>query len=204
METIKLNVEPRDKHGKGAARQLRSAGKAPAVFYGKDVGTLSVTVSPKELMEAVSGDMGINSLLGVELDGKQHVCLLADYQVHPVSRELLHADFMKVDDTRKVNVQVPLEFVGRAKGIVMGGRLRQVYRKLPVTCLPSNIPAKLTHDVSDLDIEDIVRVRDLQLPEGVEVRYAQAQTLGGVYGSRKKATDEEDEKAEGAKAEAKK
>lgn len=205
METVKLNVETRTQHGKGPARQLRMAGKVPAVFYGRGVETTSVTVSPKELVAAVSGELGINSPLGVEVNGQQHTCLIADYQVHPVSRDILHADFMKVDDSHKVNIQVPLEFVGKAKGIVMGGRLRQVYRKLPVSCLPSQIPAKIEFDVSELEIDDIVRVGDLKLPEGVEVRYKAAQTLGGVYGSRKKPADEksDDEKAEdGDKADA--
>lgn len=194
METVKLSIEPRNTTGKGPARQMRIAGKVPAVLYGSGIDTTPVTLSPKALLEAVSGPMGANSLLDVEIAGSTHTCLLVDYQLHPVTREVLHADLRKVTADTRVNVDVPLEFVGKAKGIVLGGKLRQVFRKLPVNCLPGNIPAKLEHDVTNLDVEDIVRVRDLVLPEGVVVRAKPAQTLGGLYGNRKRDEAEAEEK----------
>ncbi len=192
MQTVKLKAESRVNTGKGVARKLRSAGLIPAVYYGRGVETRSLAVSPKGLREAVSGDLGINSVLELEVEDQNYNVLLADFQLHPVTREVLHADFVSVDATRSVNVEVPLELTGKAKGTVLGGKLRQVYRKLPVSCLPGNIPAKIVHDVSALDIEDLVHTSDLQLPEGVQVRLKAGQTLGGVYGSRRGAQKDEE------------
>jgi large subunit ribosomal protein L25 len=196
METAKLQAENRTQNGKGICRQLRLKGQIPAVFYGKGQATRSLAVSPKALLAAVSGDLGINQVIELEIEGQTHLSILADYQYHPVGRHLLHADFQRVDDTTPVKVEVPLEVTGKAKGLVVGGRLRTVFRKVPVRCLPQNIPAKLIHDVTELDIEEHFTVADLKLPEGVEVLMAAVQTLGGVYGNRKSAEDvAEDAKA---------
>lgn len=192
MQIIKLKAETRSATGKGAARQLRAKGLVPAVFYGRATDTFPLAISPKELQEAIAGEMGINTLLELDVGGKSVKTMLTDYQLHPVTRNVLHADFLKVDDDRAVDVEVPLEFVGKAKGIVMGGKLRQVFLKVPVRCLPGNIPARISFDVSELEIDSIVRARDLATPEGVEVRLKPAQTLGGVYGSRRGSKPGED------------
>lgn len=191
MEAIKVQAEERQASGKGNARQLRSVGKIPAVFYGKGKTTTSLAVSPKELKAAVAGEHGVNTILELEFGGKTHRTLLLDYQYHPVTRDLLHADFYAFDEDKKVDVEVPLELVGKAKGIVLGGRLRQVFLKVPVRCRATDIPAKITFDVTDLGVEDMFRVKDVKLPEGVEIRYPANQTLGGVYGNRRKGGEEE-------------
>lgn len=201
MQAIKVQAEERSTSGKGAARQLRAAGKIPAVFYGKGKDSTTLAVSPKELKAAVQGEFGVNTVIELEFGGKAYQTLLIDYQYHPVTRELLHADFYNFDDDRPVDVEVPLEMTGKAKGIVLGGRLRQVFLRLPIRCRAKDIPAKITHDVSDLGVEDMFRVKDLALPAGVEVRYPANQTLGGVYGNRRR-QGEEEEKEEGAAAKA--
>lgn len=193
MEAIKVQAEERQTNGKGAARQLRNVGKIPAVFYGKGKTTTSLAVSPKELKAAVSGAFGVNTVIELEFGGKTHRTLLLDYQYHPVTRDLLHADFYSFDEDRKVDVEVPLELTGKAKGIVLGGRLRQVFLKVPVRCRATDIPAKITHDVTELGVEDMFRVKDVVLPSGVEIRYPANQTLGGVYGNRRRAGEEEGE-----------
>ncbi len=203
MQTIKLKAEIRGGKGKGAARQLRAKGQVPAVYYGRGVETKALSVSPKELMEAISGELGKNAVIELELGSESVRTLMTDYQVHPVSRALLHADFLKVEDDREVDVAVPLEFVGKAKGIVMGDKLRQVFREVPVRCLPANIPAKLTYDVTEMQIEDILRAEELPLPDGVTIRLKPAQNLGGVYGSRRGGKQEDGEDDAEAEAEKK-
>jgi large subunit ribosomal protein L25 len=200
MQAIKVQAEERSNSGKGASRQLRAAGKIPAIFYGKGKTSTTIAVSPKELKAAVTGEFGVNNIIELEFGGKSHQTLLIDYQYHPVTRELLHADFYSFEDNRTVDVEVPLEMTGKPKGIVLGGRLRQVFLRIPVRCRAKDIPAKIVHDVTELGVEDMFRVKDLALPAGVEVRYPANQTLGGVYGNRRKQGDEEEEKAEGAAA----
>lgn len=195
MQAIKVQAEERTNNGKGVSRQLRAAGKIPAVFYGKGKTTTSLSVSPKELKAAVTGEFGVNTVIELEFGGKSYQTLLIDYQYHPVTRDLLHADFYNFDEDRPVDVEVPLEMTGKPKGIVLGGRLRQVFLKLPIRCRAKDIPAKLVHDVTELGVEDMFRVKDLALPAGVEVRYGANQTLGGVYGNRRKQGEEEEEVA---------
>jgi large subunit ribosomal protein L25 len=195
MQAIKVQAEERTNNGKGISRQLRAAGKIPAVFYGKGKTTTSLSVSPKELKAAVTGEFGVNTVIELEFGGRSYQTLLIDYQYHPVTRELLHADFYNFDEDRTVDVEVPLEMTGKPKGIILGGRLRQVFLRLPIRCRAKDIPAKLVHDVTELGVEDMFRVKDLALPAGVEVRYGANQTLGGVYGNRRKQGEEEEEAA---------
>jgi large subunit ribosomal protein L25 len=204
MQTVKLKAESRVNTGKGVARKLRAEGRIPAVFYGRGVETRSLVVSPKSLREAVSGELGINSVIELDIDGQSVNVLIADFQLHPVTRDVLHADFISVDETRSIEIEVPLELTGKAKGIVLGGKLRQVYRTLPVTCLPGQIPAKIAFDVSNLDVEEMVRAADLRLPEGVRVRLKPTQTVGGVYGRRGSQKEEEEAEAAAAAAPGKK
>lgn len=201
METIKLQAESRTTSGKGNARRLRATGRIPAVVYGAKAEAKSLSVAPDELRTALSGEFGLNSLLNLEVDGTSTRVLLADYQMHPLSREMLHADFFAVREDVKLKIDVPLEFTGKPKGAVLGGRLRQVYRKVPVRCLPAHIPAKVAYDVTELMIDDTVRVSDLTLPEGVEVVYPQQQTLGGLYGARVRVEEEKTDAAEAASEE---
>jgi large subunit ribosomal protein L25 len=166
----------------------------PAVLYGKGAAATPLALDPKALVTAISGEMGKNVLLELNIDGQASGrAQLADYQVHPVTRELLHIDLLQVDDSVPVTRPVPLKLVGKAKGLIMGGVLRQVFREIPVRCLPAQLPAAISHDVSGLNIEDVVHVKDLTLPEGVTVQLKPEQTVGGVYGSRRQTKEEEDE-----------
>jgi large subunit ribosomal protein L25 len=200
MEAARVQATVRDKFGKGPSRRLRSTASIPAVLYGKGTETTPLSVSPKQLSDALATEFGPNRIIELEIDGKgTEKALVAEHQVHPVTRSLLHADFRRIDDATKVSVRVPLRLVGKAKGIVLGGVLSQVFRTLPVRCLPAHIPSSIECDVSDLDIEQSVAVRDLALPEGVEVTLSPTQTIGGVYGKRK-VEEEEEAKTEGAAA----
>src|SRR5690606_21037008 len=110
-----------------------------------------ISVSPKDLEDILLSDRGRNTVIELDVDGQDKLTvLLNQYQYHPVSRRLLHADFYQIDLKDQVRVEVPFELVGRSKGVVMGGTLRQVFRLLPVRCLPERIPVKITHDVTEL------------------------------------------------------
>ena len=196
MEPAKLEVTRRQSSGKQAARSLRRSGEIPAVAYGKGSEATALQVSPKELRRLLAGEYGRNLVFDLNIDGKEQVlALLADYQVHPVSRDLLHADFLRIDAQQEVCLDVPLKLTGKCKGVVMGGNLHQVFRKLPVKCLPANIPVKLTHDVTELGIDEYVHVEDLTLPEGVRVDLAGRRTVAAVFVDKRAAAAAEEEAA---------
>ncbi|MCC6214314.1 MAG: 50S ribosomal protein L25 [Polyangiaceae bacterium] len=198
MELRKIEATPRTAAGKGGARRLRAEGKIPAVAYGAELAPESIAVSPRELVEVISSELGRNTPIELAVEGAaSRTVLVREYQYHPVSRELLHVDFMQIHLDRAVEVEVPLELTGKPQGIAKGGTLRQVYRKLPVACLPSLIPVKLTHDVTELDLDDTVTTAGLSLPAGVVVRLPPAQTLAAVVSESKRGAEGEGE-GEGA------
>ncbi len=110
-------------------------------------------------------------MLELDVEGKDKItALIRDYQYHPLSRQLLHADFQQIKLDEPVDVDVPLELTGKAAGIVLGGTLRQVFRTLPVRCLPDKIPVKVVFDVTELGLDAHVSSSQIALPEGVTSR----------------------------------
>jgi large subunit ribosomal protein L25 len=199
MQTLKLSAEPRKESGKGAVRRLRATGKIPAVAYGPTLDATSITISPKDVTTVLATERGRNSVieLSVGADRKLTV-LLTEFQYHPVTREILHADFREIKEDEPIDVDVPFEATGKAKGVIAGGVLRVVYRKLPIRCLPALVPAKITHDVTELELDNAVHTKDLTLPEGVSVRLPPEQTVAAVAMEKKQ--PDEAEAAPGAAA----
>jgi large subunit ribosomal protein L25 len=202
MELRKISANRRSEHGKSSARRLRREGKIPAVSYGGTSSSVVLAVSPKDLVDVLHSPLGRNTVLELDIEGKEkRTVLLTDYQYHPLTRSLLHADFQQVNLDQPVDVDVPFELVGKAAGVVMGGVLRQVFRHLPVRCLPTLIPVKIVHDVTALEMDGHVAVRDLAMPEGVSVRLDPARTVAAVVAPEKEKTAEEEAAAAGVPAE---
>ena len=192
MEIIKLTASRRELAGKGPSRRLRREGKIPAIAYGNKLTPVALAVSPKELKVALSGVHGRNAVLALTVDGKDTLtAMVRQYAHHPVSREILHADFLQIDLAQPIDVEVPFKLFGKCKGVVAGGVLTQVYRALPIRCLPEQIPSLLDLDVTDLDLNESAKTSQLKLPEGVTVRLSQDQTVAAVVAPDKKAEAEE-------------
>ena len=178
MEIVKLSASPRPESGKGASRQLRREGKIPAIAYGRELAATPLSISPKGLLQVLSSDHGQNAVVELAVDGGEKLTVMVrDYAYHPVTRALLHADFVQVKLDQPVEVEVPFRTTGKAKGIVTGGILQQIFRKLPVSCLPERIPAFLEVDVAELDMGETLKVNQLKLPEGVSIRLPDDQTI---------------------------
>ncbi len=181
MELRKISASQRAIASKGQVRRMRNAGRIPAVAYGLDKPSVTLSVSPKDLVEVIRSEYGRNTVIELQIEGgEQQTVLLADYQYHPITRDLLHADFYRIGMDRPVDVDVPFELTGKPKGVVMGGVLRQIYRKLPVRCLPDKIPVKIVRDVTELDLDEHYQVKDLELPDGVSVRLPADRTVVAV------------------------
>lgn len=203
MEATTISAKARTETGKGPVRRLRAAGEIPAIAYGKSLEPMNLSISPKQLLEVLGGPFGRNTVLNIQIEGGKKIhALLTDFQYHPLSRELLHADFIEVRDDEPVEVKVPFILTGKALGVIAGGVLSQVFRRLPVRCLPSAIPEKVEADVSELGIDDMLHVEDLALPEGVEVCLKPKRTVAAVIGGRQMADEEADEAAAAAPEEA--
>jgi large subunit ribosomal protein L25 len=186
-----VTANPRTETGKGAARRLRNSGQIPAVAYGKGLPATTLSVVPKDVITVLKSERGQNTVLQMKVNGGNDLLvMIKHYTYHPVSRSLEHVDFVEVKLDQPVDVDVPLVAHGKAVGVTLGGVLRQVYRTIPVRCLPDRIPLKIETDVSHLELGYAVATKDLQLPEGVEVRLPAEQTLVAVVAPEKDRTEE--------------
>jgi large subunit ribosomal protein L25 len=191
MELMKVAATRRTESGKSAARRLRGAEQIPAVAYGDKNPALSLAVSPKRLLDVLATAHGRNTVIEIDVDGAEKFpALLCDYQYHPISRSLLHADFLKIALDAPVDVDIPFEITGKSKGVVAGGTLHVVFRKLPVRCLPEQIPVKVSYDVTELELDGHVAAKDLPLPEGVALRLAPNQTVLAVVSEKERGEEE--------------
>lgn len=186
-----LKASPRDGVGKGAAKRLRRTGQVPAIAYGKGRATTPLSVLPKEVLVILRSELGKNSVLSLETDGgTKLLAMIRDYSYHPVTRDLEHVDFVEVRLDQPVDVDVPLFHTGKPVGVTLGGVLRQVYRTVPVRCLPDRIPVKLEIDVTHLKLNEAVSTQELKLAEGVVVRLPAEQTLIAVVAPEKERAED--------------
>jgi len=169
LETLEIQVEARDKQRKRDARRLLRNGKIPAILYGPKTAAVGLALDKKEFSRRVAGLQG-SHLVRLKSGAAalaEKVALVKEMQFHPISGDVIHADFYEVDLTAKIQVHVPLHFVGKAVGIARGGILQPIVREIEVDCLPLDIPEFFSVDVTALDIGDSVHIEDLQMPEGV-------------------------------------
>lgn len=191
LEIIKMNASRREEAGKGPSSRLRREGKIPAIAYGKELKATQVAVSPKALLVVLKSDHGQNSVVELDIDGGERLTVMVrDYDYHPITRELVHVDFVQVKLDQPVDVEVPFRMVGKAKGVAEGGILQQVFRKIPVRCLPEKIPAFLEADVTNLDLNESLKASAMKLPEGVKVRLHDDQTVAVVAAPEKVGEEE--------------
>lgn len=175
MANDALTVTLRESAGKGVARKLRAAGIIPGVCYARATDPVAIQLDPTHLERLLSNsDAGMNTIFelkvegGGAFDGKP--VLIKELQRDPVYGRPLHADFYAVDLTQTIHVSVPLHLVGTAIGVEMsGGILDHALRELELECLPGSIPDEINLDVSALDVGDSLHVRDVALPEGVNL-----------------------------------
>ena len=173
MEHTTIKALARSKTGKGSARSTRREGRIPAVVYSHFADPVAIAVDPIELRKAVTGsEHGFNTVLKIDIDnGLTKTALLKDWQVDPINRHLLHADFVEIRMDERLPANVPIKLVGRSKGVFEGGILNQIRRELTVRCLPGNIPVELEIDITNLGINEALHVSDVVPPEGVEIPY---------------------------------
>ncbi len=169
MAEVKLNAEVREGHGKGAARRARAAGKVPGVVYGRGMDPIVVELDRREFVTALLTDAGMNVLLDLQINGDSVLTLARELQRDPVRGTLLHADFVKVDLTQEVEVEVPIHVVGEAPGVKEGGVLEHPLFNLSVRCLPNEVPESIDADISSLNIGESLRVADLATAATFEI-----------------------------------
>jgi large subunit ribosomal protein L25 len=167
-----LDAKVREGSGKGPARRLRLQGVVPAVVYGRHLEKpVSISVDPIAIKRAIATPHKFNTLIALKVEGgAEHQVLLKDYQQDPVTRDVLHADFIAVREDEQVKVNIPVALIGKPVGVAEGGILSQARRELEVWALPRAIPEKIEVDVSALKIAQALHVNDITFPQGITVK----------------------------------
>lgn len=171
MELRELTIKKRDGVGKGPAKRLRRSGLVPAILYG-GASPVSIAVPPKDILRLIHGHEGSTQLFRVTFEGSTDgkMAIIRDMQFDPVSEDLIHVDLQEVAMDRAIQVSVAIHHVGESVGVKESqGILEMVLREVRVSCLPGNIPEYLEADVTNLNIHDVLTVKDLKVPEGVRV-----------------------------------
>lgn len=165
MKTIELKGSARVQTGKAAMKKIRTAGNVPAIIYGQG-----------EPAPIAVDFMGLNKVLhspetyivNLDIDGKISSTIVRDAQFHPVNDRVLHVDFLRVSDAQAVDVDLPIRLVGTAKGVLGGGRLVPMLRRLKVRGLVSKLPDQIEVDITNLDLGRTLRVSDIAV-DGITV-----------------------------------
>ena len=195
--TKALKAEKRSDTGKGVARKLRAAGRVPAVLYGKDLESMPLSVDAKEAEHLFHSISVENTIVDLKVKGQKGSVqtLVREVQSHPFKADLIHVDFLRVQKGVAVDVEVPIRLEGVPVGVKLhGGSLDQVLHELPVRCIPSKIPELIAVEVSEMDVNDVLRVGDLVVDEDVEVTVGDERTVAHVV-IRRAAVEETEEEA---------
>jgi large subunit ribosomal protein L25 len=173
MEVTDLAVQVRKEQKKGPARRLRQKGFVPAIFYGRSAENILLAVKNDELIK-LHKDKKDHAFIKLIIDDGgnkkiEKLSLIKELQVQPLTGKFYHADFYEVDIKRKLTVDVSLRFVGKAIGVENGGELQHIRRDVKVSCLPLNLPDHIDVDVTNLDIGDSIKVRDLKVAQEITI-----------------------------------
>ena len=202
-ERVTLVMEPREKTGKGENGRLRRAGYTPCIFYGPEMEkSVQGKLKTRDVERILMGRWESARVTMTLPDGEQEMCIIREVQRNPLTDQPLHIDFLRLVKGRKITVNIPIDVVGREKspGVKDGGVL-ETLRELEVETLPINIPDVITVDVSALQVGDAIHVRDLSLPEGVELKADPDEIVAVVVTSRGVEESSEDETAAAADVE---
>ena len=197
---VALKGKIREGRGKGANRRLRDEGMLPAVVYGGK-SNVSLMVNPKELKKLIE-QAGINSLIELAIEGdseQKRVVVIKDHQQHPVRDGWEHADFLEVDMKQKIKVDVPIILEGHSPGEKLGGMVELNLHTLSVKCLPGEIPESIKIDMTQVELDQVVHVSDLVVPESAEVLDNLSESVVSVHEVKvKEEAPAEEELVEGA------
>ncbi|MGB3456649.1 MAG: 50S ribosomal protein L25/general stress protein Ctc [Litorimonas sp.] len=195
---VVLDVTVREGTGTGAAREARRNGMVPGVVYGGDEGPVPVSVKMNEVLKALNSGDFLGSMIELSHEGKKQKVFTKDVQFHPVTDFPQHVDFFRVTNKTKIDVEVPVTFVGeeQSPGMKRGGVLNVVRYAIEVTAPAGDIPEGFEADVSELDIGDGINISDIELPKGIKPTITDRDfTIATIVASRTSKTEDDADSA---------
>jgi large subunit ribosomal protein L25 len=185
MASASLSAEPRSETGKGVARKLRAAGRIPGVIYGHAREATGLSLVARDFEKLLQHIAAGSTVIELTLGSATTKTLIREIQRHPFKKQILHVDFQELVAGEKVTVEVPLVFVGIPEGVRLSGALlEQIMHSIEVFADPTSIPNHIDVDVTNLGMGHSLHVRDLKLPEGIEVLSDEDATICAVIAPR--------------------
>ncbi|MEE9373710.1 MAG: 50S ribosomal protein L25 [Saprospiraceae bacterium] len=194
MQTVAIKAHKRDAFGKKASSEIRKSGMVPAVVYSKE-GVEHVVISPKEMKSLVYTNEF--KLAEIEIEGATYKTIVKDIQFHPVTDHILHVDFLKLIEGHPIQCNVPVIFKGTSPGERAGGKLIQTLRSVTLKTLPEFLVDKVEGDISEMELGSSLRIKDLLVPENIEIMNTPVTPVALVEVPRAAKTEEELEGGEG-------
>lgn len=168
MAEITLHADTGRPTGSRASGRLRAEGKVPGTVYGLQKDPASVSVVWRDLRHVLTGEAGLNALIDLEISGNTELVIVKEMQRHPVRRDVLHVDFLRVSRDQEITVEVPIVLHGEATEVLShDGQVDQALYHLAISAKPADIPNEIGIDISGLTIGEAIRVGDVELPPGV-------------------------------------
>jgi large subunit ribosomal protein L25 len=170
--SFELTAELREDAGKGASRRLRREAKVPGILYGGGKEPRSITLSQRELLANIQNEAFFSHILTIKVGDVTQECILKDMQRHPFKKEVMHVDLQRIVAGQAIRMNIPLHFINEAVGPGVkdkGGVISHVITDVEIQCLPKDLPEYIEVDMKDMDLDQVVHLSDLKLPEGVEL-----------------------------------
>jgi large subunit ribosomal protein L25 len=166
-----LVADYREDTGKGASRRLRHQGKVPAIIYGAGRPPRALTFDQNKVLHELENESFYSSILNIKVGSKSQAAIVKDIQRHPAKNFVVHMDFQRIVEDEEIRMNVPIHFLGEdvSIGVKAGGSVSHIKTDVEVVCLPKYLPEYLEIDVSGLDLDEMMYLSDIKLPEGVEI-----------------------------------
>ena len=171
-EEFNLIAEMRDDQGKGASRRLRRQGKVPAIIYGAGREPRSLMFDHNKVLQQLEDPSFYSSILNIKVGDKSRAAVVKDIQRHPAKQRILHIDLQRIVEDEKIKMQIPIHYLGEEEAVGVklgGGTLTKLMTELEISCLPKDLPEFLEVDISELELDQMLNVSDIKLPEGTEI-----------------------------------
>lgn len=177
---IKVQAEKRILGKKSDLNKLRNSGFIPGIVYGAGEEGIKISINARDFTRQYKKSIGSISFFDITVDGETYKTFIKERQMHPLTREIVHIDFLELRKGKSITIDVPINFEGEAPGTKEGGVLEIIHRKLQISCLPKDIPEEISVDVSKLNIGDSIHFSDLNLAKDIETELTDETTIAAV------------------------
>jgi large subunit ribosomal protein L25 len=167
-----LIAEIREDQGKGASRRLRHEGKVPAIIYGAGRPPRQLAFDHNRVLQQLENESFYSSILKIKVGEKSQAAIVKDIQRHPAKNRVMHMDFQRIVDDEKIKINVPIHYLNTEEAIGVktgGGSVSQLITDVEVSCLPKDLPEYFEVDIAELELNEMLHLSDIKVPEGVEI-----------------------------------